>query len=299
MPTIDEKRVYTDESGTETVYLASGLGVVSVTVSDDLIGEFGVAHRCRARDVATAGPYVAVATDEDVLVRDRRGDAATDPGGGAETDTGEGAETDARTGFAATGFGPAAAVGFREGALLAGDSDGRVGRFDLGDSEAVAGESTADEWADLGTASAVRAIDSDFVAAADGVHRIGASGLRPVGLDDARDVDTEPLVAAESGLYKLGNGWMDVAPGPATAVDAAGERGLAVCDGDLHARAVDGDGWTDVDSPFGADATVAAVAHGGEAAYAVTDAGRLAVRVPGGEWRDRSLGIREVAAAAV
>ena len=292
MPTIDEKRVYTDESGTETVYLASGLGVVSVSVSDDLIGEFGVAHRCRARDVATAGPYVAVATDEGVLVHDRQGDATADPGEGAEADSG--------TGFAATGFGPAAAVGFRDGALLAGDTDGRVGRFDLGDSEAGAGDGTADtEWADLGRVGAVRAVAGDFVAAADGVHQIGESGLRPVGLDDARDVDAEPLVAAGSGLYKLGNGWMDVAPGPATAVDAAGERGAAVCDGDLYARAVDAGGWTVTDLPFDGDATVVAVAHGAEATYAVTEAGRLAVRIPGGEWRDRNLGVREVAAAAV
>ncbi len=285
MPTIDEKRVYTDESGTETVYLATGLGVVSVSVSDDLIGEFGVVHRCRARDVATAGSYVAVATDEDVLVRDRRADATADAGAGGE----------ARTGFAATGFGPATAVGFRDDAALAGDSDGHVARYDSADGGAPADGA----WTDLGTVGAVRAVDGDFVAAADGVHQVGASGVRPVGLDDAHDVDAEPLVAAGSGLYKLGNGWMDVAPGPATAVDAAGGRGLAVCDGDLYARGIDGDEWTDADLPFDADATVAAVAHGTETAYAVTDAGRLAVRVPGGEWRDRSLGVREVAAAAV
>jgi hypothetical protein len=285
MPTIDEKRVYTDESGTETVYLASGLGVVSVSVSDDLIGEFGVAHRCRARDVATAGPYVAAATDEDVLVCDRR--AAAD--GRSESDSG----------FSATGFGPATAVGFRDGALLAGDDDGRVGRagFDL---EAVADGTPADAaWTALGTVGAVRAIDGDFVAAADGAHQIGDSGLRPVGLDDARDVDGEPLVAAESGLYKLGNGWMDVAPGPATAVDAADGRGLAVCDGDLYARRADAGEWTAADPPFDADATVAAVTLGAEAAYAVTAGGRLAVRVPEEGWRDRNLGVGEVAAAAV
>lgn len=284
MPTIDEKRVYTDNTGTETVYLASGLGVVSVSVSDDLIGEFGVAHRCRAHDIATAGPYVAVATDEAVLVCDRR--VGADNGG----ETGSGAEA----GFEPTGFGPATAVGFQEGALLAGDADGRVGRYAPDD----AGTPDA-EWTDLGTVGGVRAVDGDFVAAADGVHQVGESGLRPVGLDDARDVDSEPLVAAGSGVYKLGNGWMEVAPGPATAVDAAGGRGLAVCDGDLYARRPDGKSWTPTASPFDAGATVVAVTHGTAAAYAVTDAGRLAVRVPGGEWRDRSLGVREVAAAAV
>ena len=285
MPTIDEKRVYTDESGTETVYLATGLGVVSVSVSDDLIGEFGVAHRCRARDVATAGPYVAAATDEDVLLSDRRAAADGDPGSASA--------------FSATGFGPATAVGFRDGALLAGDDDGHVGSVEF-DPETVADGTPADaEWTALGTVGAVRAIDGDFVAAADGAHQIGDSGLRPVGLDDARDVDGEPLVAAESGLYKLGNGWMDVAPGPATAVDAADDWGLAVCDGDLYARRPDTGEWTAADPPFDADATVAAVTHGVAAAYAVTAAGRLAVRVPGSGWRDRNLGVREVAAAAV
>lgn len=284
MPTIDEKRVYTDNTGTETVYLASGLGVVSVSVSDDLIGEFGVAHRCRAHDVATAGPYVAVATDEAVLVCDRR--VGADNGG----ETGSGAEA----GFEPTGFGPATAVGFQESALLAGDADGRVGRYAPDD----AGTPDAG-WTDIGTVGAIRAVDGDFVAAAGGVHQVGESGLRPVGLDDARDVDSEPLVAAGSGVYKLGNGWMEVAPGPATAVDAAGDRGLAVCDSDLYARRPDGKSWTPTASPFDAGATVVAVTHGTAAAYAVTDAGRLAVRVPGGEWRDRSLGVREVAAAAV
>ena len=289
MPTIDEKRVYTDESGTETVYLASGLGVVSVSVSDDLIGEFGVAHRCQARDVTTVGPYVAVAADEDVLVRDRR----------AET-TAESGSANAAEGFVTTGFGPAAAVGVRDGALLAGDSDGRVARYDLQDSGVVGDGTPADaEWTDLGTVGAIRAVDGDFVAAADGVHQIGDSGLRPVGLDDAHDVDAEPLVAAESGLYKLGNGWMDIAPGPATAVDAAGTRGLAVCGGDLYARGIDTGEWAVADPPFEADERVAAVTHGTEAAYAVTGAGRLAVRVPGGEWRDRSLGVGGVTAAAV
>lgn len=278
MPTIDEKRVYTQKSGAETVYLASGLGVVSVAVSDDLIGEFGVRHRCRAHDVATAGPLVAAATDDDVLVCDRRAD-------GEETgaEAGDGAE------FEPTGFGPTTAVGFRDGTLLAGDGDGRVARLGSADDA----ENSA--WEELGTTGAVRAVDGDFLAAADGAYQISSDGLRPVGLNDARDVDAEPLVATGSGLYKLGNGWMDVRPEPTTAVDAAGGRGLAVCDGDLLARS-DG-AWTD--AGLGVDADIAAVTHGVEAAYAVTESGRLAVRLPGSEWRDRSLGVGTVAAATV
>ena len=283
MPTIDEKRVYTDESGTETVYLATGLGVVSASVSDDLIGEFGVVRRGRARDVATAGPYVAAATDDDVLVYDRRVDAdAADDRAGSDG------------GFVATGFGPATAVGFREGAVVAGDDGGRVGQCNPDDAAAAGAE-----WTDLGRVDAVRAVDGGFVAAADGVHRIGDSGLRPVGLDDAHDVDAEPLVAAGSGLYALGNGWMRRLEGTATAVDAAGGRGLAVRDGDLHVREASAGAWTATDPPFDDGAEVAAVTHGAEAAYAVTADGRLAVRLPGGTWRDRRLGVADVVAAAV
>ncbi len=293
MPTIDEKRVYTDESGTETVYLATGLGIVSASVSDDLIGEFGVVRRGRARDVATAGPYVAAATDDDVLVCDRRAEVESDADAAGDDGVTDRTGSDGR--FAPTGFGPATAVGFRDGAVVAGDDDGRVGRADLDDAGAADGA----EWADLGAVEPVRAVDGDFVAAADGVYRIGGSGLQPVGLDDAHDVDSEPLVAAGSGLYTLGNGWMRRLTGPATAVDAAGGRGLAVRDGDLYVREASAGAWTAADPPFDDGAEVAAVTHGAEAAYAVTADGRLAVRLPGGTWRDRRLGVAGVAAAAV
>ena len=297
MPTIDEKRVYTDNSGIETVFLAAELGVVAVSVSDDLIGEFGIVHRCRARDVATAGPLVAVATDEDVLLAER---------GGGSTDGGNDPESDRDLDFAATGFGPAAAVGFDGDTLRAGDDEGRVGRCDASGTEPA--------WEDVGTGTAapVRAIDGPLVAAADGVYRIGSAGLTNAGLDDVRDVDAEPLVATGSGLYKLGNGWMDVLDGPVDSVDATGKRGLAVRDGALYSRvdggdserggegADDGNGdgaWAE--SPLPIEGNVVAVTHGVDASYAVTAEGTLAVRLPGEGWRHRELGVRDVASAAV
>lgn len=269
MDTMADERVYTDETGAETLHLATELGVVAVSVSDDRIGEFHLRRRCRAHDVATAGGYVAAATDDDVVVCDRRADA----------------------GFVATGFGPATAVGFRGGRLLAGDAGGRVARLD-----ADGGDPAEGAWTPVGSTGEVRAIDGDFIAAADGVYRVGSEALHSVGLDDARDVDREPLVAAGSGLYKLGNGWLEVQPDSAAAVDAAGDRGLAVCGGGLYAR--DDGAWVAAEVPFDDDATAAAVAHG-TAAYAVTEAGRVAVRVSGGEWRARSLGVGGVVAAAV
>ncbi len=84
MTTIDEKRVYSDREGTTTVLVATEFGVARVEVSGDIIGEFSLAHRCAARDIAAADDALAIATDEDVL------DA----------------------GFSPLGFGPAVAVGF-------------------------------------------------------------------------------------------------------------------------------------------------------------------------------------------
>ncbi|WP_435183074.1 HVO_0234 family beta-propeller protein [Halobellus sp. EA9] len=288
MPTIDEKRVYTDNAGTETVYLATGLGVVAVAVSDDLIGEFGIAHRCAARDVATAGSLVAVATDETVLLADRSESDAGDAEGGSTVVAAEGLS------FAETGFGPATAVGFDDGALVAGDGDGRVARL----TDPAPDTAAEDGWTDLGTAGSVRAVDGGLVAAADGVYRIGSS-LTHAGLDDARDVDAEPLAATGAGLYKLGNGWMDVLDGAVDAVDAAGERAQAVRDGELYVRTAAGatQEWRAEELPV--DEPVAAVAHGIEASYAVTEDGTFAVRLPDGEWRYRGVGVRDVVAAAV
>ena len=114
-------------------------------------------------------------------------------------------------------------------------------------------------------------------------------------------------MATGAGLYKLGNGWMDVLEGPVEAVDAVRERGLAAVDGALYARGLDsresGDAsggrnrWTEEKLPV--DGDVVAVTHGVEASYAVTADGTLAVRLPDDEWRYRVLGVRDVAAATV
>lgn len=285
MPTIDEKRVYTDNTGAETVFVATSAGVVAVSVSDDLVGGFGIAHRCRARDVAVGGGTLAVATDEDVFRAD-----LTALGSG-----GDGAGGANALDFEAAEFGPAAAVGFDDGRLLAGDDDGRVARLGEGD----------DAWTDIGDVGAVRAVDGPLVAAADGVHRVEERGLTHVGLDDARDVvGSEPLAATGTGLYKLGNGWMDVLNGEFEVASARDGRAHAVSDGDLYARGGgddgtggDGDEWAPEPLPVAEE--VAAVTHGSTATYAVTDAGTFLVRLPDGEWRHQILGLRGVAAAAV
>ncbi|MCH7661332.1 MAG: hypothetical protein IH933_12385 [Euryarchaeota archaeon] len=99
MSTIEEKRVFSGMTDGTTLYLASDLGVVRVSVSDDQIGEFGIEHQCSARDLAWVEELV-VATDEDVLV-----------------------------GRAPSAFGPAVAVGGTE-EPIAVSPEGRVARFE-------------------------------------------------------------------------------------------------------------------------------------------------------------------------
>jgi hypothetical protein len=257
MDSIDEKRVYGARTGSTTVLVASDAGLVRVDCSGGLVGEFGLLTREPARDVAAAGGRVAVA-GEDVLL------------GGAD-------------GLEPTGFGTADAVGFDGGDLLAA-GDGRVARY------------AEDAWTAVGELADVRTIDGDLLAAASGVYRV-AGGLQPVGLDDAFDVSVGAtiLAATGSGLYALGNGWMEELSGPFHLVAGDGERAHAAGDRDrLYARDGDG-GWTPVDLPV--EGRVAGVGCG-ERTYAVTGEG-VVVIADGGGWRSRSLGLAEVRALAV
>ncbi|WP_411965130.1 hypothetical protein [Haloferax sp. YSMS24] len=264
---IDEKRVYADKSGKQTVYVAAEMGVVSVDVSDDLVGGFRIDHRCSPRDIVGSPGEVAVATDEDVLL----------------------VHDDA---YHELDFGPATTVGFHRNRVVAADESGRIARY---------GE---DGWEELGTVEDVRALDGSLVAAADGVYRIGDSGLTHVGLDDVNDVsdpagrlgsdDGTLFAATDSGLYWLGNGWMDALEGTTTVV-------ASMPDGRAHAVGPDGlvsleaEEW--VADPIPMDETVVGVAHDARAAYAVTDAGTFCVRTVKDDWRTQVLGLDAVGVA--
>ncbi|MFB6118260.1 hypothetical protein [Halosegnis sp.] len=186
---LDEKRVYAGGSA-QTAFITADGGLVRVSVSGDLVGEFGLAVRESARDVACADGRVAAATETDALV-------ATD----------DGIET--------TGFGPADAVGFADGLIAAGED--RIARYD------------GEDWTTLGQLADVRAVAGDLLAAAEGVHRldgthVGLSDARDVAV--GRDV----LAATDDGLYALANGWMQRRPGGFRAVATGGNRTVAVAD---------------------------------------------------------------------
>jgi hypothetical protein len=254
MTTIDEKRVYSDREGTTTVFVATELGVARVEVSGDIIGEFSLAHRCSARDIAAADGTLAVATDEDVL--------------------------DAE--FSPLGFGPAVAVGFDGTDLLAAGEDGRLARYD-------------EEWHELATLDAVRAIDGDLAATDDGVYRISSDGVQHAGLTDVRDVSTAgvPLAATADGLYQLGNGWMESIDGDFHVVSATDEEGYAATANGVVSR--EGEEWEDVSLPV--DEPVVDIALG-DGVYAATESGTFLATIGDG-WRSRHLGLTGVTGLAV
>ena len=267
----EERGLFARTAADRPLYLAGELGVAVAQVADDRVGEFGIVRRCSPRDVAAGGGGVAVATTDDVLL---------DPAA-----TGEGSN------LRATDFGPAGAVGIdADGTLTAVAPSGRVAQRGPDDGT----------WVDRGrVGSAVLAIDPPFIATDDGVVRVGNDGPRNVGLVDVRDVSTAgvPRAATPSGLYRLGNGWMDELAGPfdcvagrTTAEDvvtvAAGADGLFA--------AIDG-AWEPLDVPVAGPIADVGVAGG---PLAVTEAGCLLLAGPDG-LRPFELGLPDVRGLAV
>lgn len=263
MSDMAEDRVYGEGADARAVFVAAGIGVVAVSVSADRIGRFGVAHRCSPRDIAGGDGLVAVATDEDVFVYE----TVRDAGSRAEK-------------FEGTGFGPAEAVGIRDGSVLAASDGGEV---------AVG---AGDEWTSIGRIEGnVVAIDGSLVATDAGLYRIeddgGATRVRAGGFEVVTDVAADgSFVATDAGLYALSEAWQWELEGPCRAVSAASlERAHAACRW-LYVRR-DGD-WNAART--GESGQVVDVATG-DRGYAITEEGTLLV---GPEWRSRALGLAEV-----
>lgn len=258
-------RVYAERLGKTDVFVATGLGVAVVSVSNDRIGQFSLEHRCTAHDIAAHGDRLLVATDEDVLFRS----------GGD---------------YQPTGFGPAVAVGGTATEHIAAGPDGRVARYDDG------------EWESLGEVDSPRAVAGDLLAAADGVFQI-RDGVAHVGLDDARDVavDGAPLAATGDGCYRLGPGWTRDIDGEFRVVAADDERAHAATDETLYERS-DGE-WAERSVPV-EEPLADLVSTPGGGVVAVTTQGTCLVdpvaAKDGAEgWRHRSLGLPDVSALAV
>jgi hypothetical protein len=244
---IEQKRVYADRAGRTTLLVAAAPGVARVAVSGDLVGEVGLVSRGAARDVA-AGPAVAAATPEDAVLD-----------------------------FEPTGFGPAAAVGFHDGALVAAAPGGRVARREEG------------AWAELGSVSAPAGIAGDLLAAGDGLYRLpGLDRLLAADCRDAVPTPEGPLAATAEGLRLAGERVLD-----GSFVAAAAREGRLLASTGEHTWRHDGDEWT----PRPTAEPVVALAVG-PAAYAVSRSGTLFADAGDG-WRSRALGLPETAALVV
>ncbi|MFW5938992.1 MAG: HVO_0234 family beta-propeller protein [Halolamina sp.] len=277
MPTIREKRVYDEARPPTPVFVAAAQGLVVAWLSDDAVGEFGLARRGPIRDVAVgADGTLALATEEAALV-------APD----ADPDR-----------LRETGFGPAIAVSVidaTEPAIVAADESGRIARLSI--AEGVPEDPNVD-WTDLGSVDDVHAIDGSLVAAGDGVRRITDAGLDDAGLDDARDVAARgaPLAATGAGLYELGNGWMLAREGAHETVATDGERAHAVAvDRTVLGRDSGGGDWSDLDLPT--DDSIVDFGYTDEAVVAATESGSLLTSAGDG-WRSRAVGVTGVRSIA-
>lgn len=193
---LDEKRVYAGGSS-QSAFVASEAGLVRVSVSDDLVGEFGLSVRDAASDAVADDGRVAVATETDALV-------ATEDG------------------FAETGFGSADAVGFADGLIACGE--GRVARYDDG------------TWTELGKIDGVRAVAGDLLAADGGVYRLDGTHVGLDDARDVA-VGSGVFAATGGGLYALANGWMQRLDGAIRTVATNAGRTVAVADdGTLYER---------------------------------------------------------------
>ena len=305
---IEEKRVYAGTAGRTDAFLATGMGLVRVAISDDLVGEFALVSRMDARDVSVLPTVdvpgggdestfglLAVATDDGPQL------AALGPGS-------ESATTPDELDFSEVALGPCVAVGVHDGGFLVAEGDGAVSRISVSlDGQSI--RTTVDPVGDLADP---RAIDGSLIAAADGVYKAVSGGggwrLEHVGLSDVRDVAGSglPLAATGGGIYWLGNGWMDALDGEfgVVAADsdghamAAGEGGLWIRTG---AADTGGDGWGEdawTLATLPVEAPIAALGYGPGTAVAVTADGTVCVDVGDG-WRHRAVGVRDVNGVAL
>jgi hypothetical protein len=237
MGDLAEDRVYSGGGAETLLYLATEQGLVSVRVSGDRVGEFGIEMRADARDVAADDDRIVLGTADSLLVGS------------------DGSQ------LRETGLGPTAAVGLDEDGWVMGGADGAVHR----ETESVPRY--------VGDLSTVQAIDPPLIASQDGVFLL--EDLSHAGLSDVRDVAATPVprAATAGGLYRLGNGWIEENTGEATTVASAGTSEAAcVVDGTLYC--LDEDGWLSVSIPV--DEPIADVLLG-PALYVITNEGTLLV----------------------
>jgi hypothetical protein len=264
-----DRRLFERGRETTAAFVACGPGIARVEVAADRIGQYTLAHRCQARDVAANDTHVVAGTTEGAVVDD--GDGFERVGDESET----------------------VAVGVDDGHAFAATADGRVRRHALGD----------DDWETVGEVSDPRRFDGALLAAGDGLYRVG-KGLDALGIEGVHDCTSGadgPFAATDAGLFRFVDGeWHQEHDAESHAVAASGDRADAV-DAEGVLERVDG-AW----QRFG-DVENAPVdlAHGTRL-YGVTAEGTLLVETDPdmltndrGGWRSHPLGLRNARALAV
>lgn len=207
---LSEKRVYADATDATTAFVGTASGVVRVSVSDDIVGEFSLEWTGKVTDIASADGRLSIATPEDVLVRS------------------DGA-------FHQTEFGSASAVGYGENGTLLAAGDGRLARYDSG-------------WDRLGALDDVRSIDGRMAAARSGVHRLNGTHVGLDDARDISTART-PLAATGSGLYSLANGWMRDLEGSFSVVASDGRTSHAATGETLYRSDGPESDWMAIELP--------------------------------------------------
>jgi hypothetical protein len=220
---LSEKRVYADATDATTAFVGTASGVVRVSVSDDIVGEFSLEWTGQVTDIASADGRLAIATPDDVFAR----------------------FDDA---FHETGFGSASAVGYGEHGTLLAAGDGRIARHDAG-------------WERLGAIEDVRAIDGGMVAARSGVHRLDGTHVGLEDVHDISTAGT-PLAATGSGLYYLANGWVRDLEGSFSVVASDGTASHAATSETLYRSDAPTSDWTATELPVGGTVSDVAYAGG-------------------------------------
>lgn len=259
MGSIDEKRVFSGALETARLLISCGIGIAYVDVAEERIGEFGVLHRCSARDITRTDTGFAIATDDDVLIA-----------------------TDSR--FEPTGFAPAVAVSWYDDHVIAADEAGRIATYDTA-------------WSTIGRLSTtITAIDGEFIATTDGVYRL-SNDLAHVGLSAVQDVSAGPipLAGTRHGLYELGNGWIRAIEGDfrfvSTGDTTPSRRAFAATPSACYER---GEQWTPLDLPV-TDVVVDATYT--ESPFLITTEGTLLVE-RADQWQSTPLGLPDVTGIA-
>lgn len=204
-----KERVYAESTDPVTAFVGTASGVVRVSASENIVGEFSMEWAGEVTDVAATDDTLVIGTTEDVLIR-------TD-------DT-----------FEPTGFGPASAVGHDGSGRPIAAGNGRLATH-------------ADGWTTLTEIDAVRAIAPGMIAAESGIHRHDGTYVGLEDATDVSTTG-QPIAATESGLYYLANGWTRALEGAFSTVESNGAEHYAATDASVYAASGD-DEWTETDLP--------------------------------------------------